>query len=65
MKGNSEVKEKQASIIIYIVSDGDTLWKLAKRYNTTVSELERLNELEDVNNIKAGDKLIIPGRATF
>ena len=65
IKGNNEVKEKQASIIIYIVADGDTLWKLAKRYNTTVSELERLNEIEDVNNIKAGDRLIIPGRATF
>ena len=49
MKGNNEVKEKQASIIIYIVSDGDNLWKLAKKYKTTVNELQRLNELEDVN----------------
>ncbi|MGG7142185.1 DUF3794 and LysM peptidoglycan-binding domain-containing protein [Clostridium nigeriense] len=64
-EGQEEVKEKKASVTIYVVGDGETLWDLAKKYNTTIGELERLNDLDDDNKIKSGDKLIIPGRAIF
>ncbi|MFX0548321.1 DUF3794 and LysM peptidoglycan-binding domain-containing protein [Hathewaya histolytica] len=62
-KGEGEVPKKKASIIIYSVQPGDTLWKIAKRYNTTIETISKVNEIEDVNNIKVGSKLIIPGRA--
>ena len=65
IEGPAEVKEKKASITIYVVGEDDTLWDLAKRYNTTMDELNKLNELDGNENIKPGDKLIIPGRATF
>ena len=64
-EGVGEVKEKKASVTIYVVGEGETLWDLAKKYNTTVSELEKLNELNEEENIKPGCKLIIPGRAIF
>lgn len=58
-----EVPKKKASITIYVVQIGDSLWKVAKHYLTTVDELTKLNDIEDPEYIKAGDKLIIPGRA--
>ena len=65
IEGTEEIKEKKASVTIYVVSDGETLWDLAKKYNTTVAELEKLNDLNEEEKIKAGCKLIIPGRAIF
>ncbi len=58
-----EVPKKKASITIYVVQCGDTLWKIAKRYYTTMDDIAKLNDIEDINCLKAGEKLIIPGRA--
>ena len=60
-----EDKVKQASITIYVIGSGDTLWQLAKKYNTTIDELIRLNDIENSEELKPGDKLMIPGRAIF
>lgn len=57
------VVEKKASIIIYVVQEGDTLWKIAKRYCSTVEYLVKINEIENPDNIMVGEKIIIPGRA--
>ena len=38
----------------YKIKKGDTLGKIAKRHNTTVSKLAELNDIEDVNKIYAG-----------
>ena len=57
--------EKKASITIYVVGEGDTLWGLAKKYSTTVEQLKAINGIEDSAYIEAGMKLIIPGRAIF
>ncbi|WP_125153321.1 DUF3794 and LysM peptidoglycan-binding domain-containing protein [Clostridium rectalis] len=58
-----ELPEKKASIIIYVVQNGDTLWKIAKKYNTTIDKLVKINNIENPDSIKPGEKLIIPGRA--
>ena len=55
----------QASVIIYSVDKGYTLWKLAKKYNTTIEELVKINDIENPEIIIIGQKLIIPGRAIF
>jgi LysM repeat protein len=57
-----EVPKKRASITIYVVQSGDTLWKIAKKYNTTIQEIARVNAIEDPNVVKVSQKLIIPGR---
>ena len=41
----------------YVIKSGDTLSQIAKDNNTTVAELARLNGIEDVNKIYAGQKL--------
>lgn len=42
---------------VYSVSEGDTVDKIMEKYKVTKEELEKYNNLED---IKIGDKLIIP-----
>ncbi|WP_297422814.1 SPOCS domain-containing protein [Clostridium sp.] len=59
------IPEKKASITIYVVGPGDTYWNLAKKYNTTVDDLIKINKIEDPEHIEEGRKLIIPGRAIF
>ncbi|MDP4087893.1 MAG: DUF3794 domain-containing protein [Bacillota bacterium] len=60
-----EMPKKKASITIYAVQPGDTLWKIAKKYYTTIDEIVKVNNLENVNNIDFGKKIIIPGRAVI
>lgn len=58
-----EIPKKKSSVTIYVVQNGDTLWKIAKNYFTTVDNLVKVNNIENVDDIKLGSKLIIPGRA--
>ena len=48
------------SIIIYFVKPGDTLWKIAKRFRSTVDNIARINGIEDENKIYVGQQLFIP-----
>ncbi len=62
---NDDTVEKKASITIYTIQKGDTLWNLAKKYKTTIDTLVKLNDIEDPDSIYAGDKIMIPGRAVL
>lgn len=44
----------------HTVASGDTLWGVAKRYNTTVSAIQQLNQLRS-ESLYVGQKLKIPG----
>ena len=48
------------SMIIYFVKPGDTIWKIAKMFRSTVSDIARINEIEDENKINVGQQLYIP-----
>ena len=47
------------SNIVYTVKKGDTLSEIAQKYNTSVSELVRLNNIQNPNLIYVGDKIKI------
>ena len=51
--------ENDNSNIIYTVVKGDNLTKIAKKFNTTINELVRLNNITNKNLIYVGQKLII------
>ena len=51
--------------IIYTVVRGDTLWSIARRYNTTVSELVRINNIKNPNLIYVNKKLKIPNNLKY
>mgnify|MGYP006292919831 FL=1 len=48
------------SYIVYVVQQGDTFWKIAKRYNTTVDAILEANPDVDPNNLQIGQKICIP-----
>lgn len=47
----------------YVVRSGDTLWSIAKRHDTTVAELQRLNRLSG-NGLSVGQRLVVSAAAT-
>lgn len=51
--------ESRASLTIYYIQPGDTLWKIAKKYYTTVEKIIETNKIEDPTAIKVGDHIII------
>ena len=46
-------------LVLYVARPGDTIWKIAKKYRTTVDELSKMNELEGGKEIKPVTKLLI------
>lgn len=52
-------RRDMASITIYIAQEGDMLWDVAKRYNTSREEILASNNLDKDYNIEVGDKIII------
>lgn len=45
----------------YVVQPGDTLWRLAQRFGTSVDELVYLNDIRDRDLIFVGQVLALPG----
>ncbi len=60
MKVEENKDNEVYSIIIYFVKPGDTLWKIAKKFRSTVENIARINEIEDENKIYPGQQLFIP-----
>lgn len=45
---------------IYVVKKGDTLYRIAKRYHTTATELQRINGISDPTKLAVGQELKVP-----
>ena len=56
---------KAPSIIVYICKEGDNLWNIAKKYNTTENEICELNELKADEVLKPGKCLILEKKAVL
>ncbi len=56
--------ESRPSLLFYIAQPGDTLWKIARRYQTTVAQLVQTNQIIHPGRIEIGQKLIIPKQIT-
>lgn len=51
--------------ITHVFQPGDSLDSIAKKYNLTVEELMKKNEIEDAADVKDGDELVISENALF
>lgn len=57
------LKEKRPELVaqkFHIVQKGDNVAMIAKRYNTSVSRLKKLNKLKSKSNLKVGLRIILP-----
>ena len=48
------------SMVIYFVKKGDTLCEIAKKFKSTIEDIARVNNIEEVNKIDIGQQLYIP-----
>ncbi|MEY8337750.1 SPOCS domain-containing protein [Lachnospiraceae bacterium 62-35] len=55
---NVQKLQKLPGIVGYIVQNGDTLWKIAKKFHTTMDNIIETNGLSS-ENINPGEKLIL------
>ena len=52
--------QNNTSLIVYFVKSGDTLWNLAKKFRSTISDIQMANGLQDADKLNVGQKLFIP-----
>lgn len=55
----SQEEQNSPSIILYITKSGDNLWKVAKKYRTTMEDIQKINHLGQTSQISPGTKLLI------
>lgn len=55
-----EMEMNTCSMTIYYTKHGDTLWNIAKMFNSTVEEIARINNIENPEKIDVGMQLYIP-----
>lgn len=55
----TETEKVPENYLVYIVKNGDNLWDIAKKYNTTVSTLMSVNNLSS-DKLKINEQLLIP-----
>lgn len=58
---NSKTSQRPATAgkaQVHVVTSGDTLWEIAKRYNTSVEKLRQLNRIRG-NRLQIGQKIIV------
>ncbi len=56
---DGETLSKLPGMVIYVVKPGDTLWKLAKRFNSTVEDIAEINHIENPDLIYPGQRFVI------
>lgn len=57
---SSHAVSAQGETETYIVQRGDTLYSIARRFNTSVADLVRLNDITNPNFIYVGQRLLVP-----
>ena len=48
------------SYTVYIVQPGESLWDIARRFDTEVNALARMNDIRDPSRLSAGQELRVP-----
>ncbi|ONI38436.1 hypothetical protein AN640_02525 [Candidatus Epulonipiscium fishelsonii] len=61
-KKEEEDKLVAVTLEVYTIEEGDSLGYIANLYDTSISELRQINEIEDSDVIFIGDKIIVPSK---
>ena len=55
-----ETESNTVSMVIYYTKRGDSLWSIAKMFNSTIDEIVKVNGIENPDKIDVGMQLFIP-----
>lgn len=58
--GNVESKDISAGTHSITIAEGETLWEVAGKYQTTIGDIVKLNGLTQPDTILVGQKLLVP-----
>lgn len=64
LNGQADITSAQTDNNYYIVQTGDTLNKIASRFNTTAQSLANLNHIRNINLIYPGQNLLVKATQT-
>lgn len=64
VKNTKSAKKANNTTVTYTVKSGDTFSGIAKKYGTTVANLQKLNSIKNPNKIYVGQKLKISGNVS-
>ncbi|MBO5666870.1 MAG: LysM peptidoglycan-binding domain-containing protein, partial [Firmicutes bacterium] len=53
------VQKERPGLVLYITRTGDTLWKIARKYRTTIDAVAKINQIETDSPLETGTKLLI------
>ncbi|HTO05448.1 MAG TPA: LysM peptidoglycan-binding domain-containing M23 family metallopeptidase [Myxococcota bacterium] len=56
--------QEQRVMVPHTVAPGETLWRISKRYGTTVPAIMAANGIDDVRSVPTGARLLIPTTAS-
>lgn len=56
--------KSQRQTFVYVVQPGDSLWRIAQTFGTSMEEIVRLNNLPD-GPLQVGKQLILPAQAVY
>ena len=54
--------ENKSGLITYIITQGDTLTSIARKFGSSPTELANINHIENPDLIYAGNKMLVPSR---
>jgi murein DD-endopeptidase MepM/ murein hydrolase activator NlpD len=60
--GGSGDESAAEGLDTYVVKDGDSLFIIAKKYNTAITKIVSLNGIKNPDKIKPGSKLLVPAK---
>ena len=64
-KKSEATKQQKASENVYhVIAEGDTMYKIAGKYGIKVSELCRLNNMQETDILQIGRKLLVKSKST-
>ncbi|MGV8145439.1 MAG: DUF3794 and LysM peptidoglycan-binding domain-containing protein [Alkaliphilus sp.] len=55
----SQDTENRPSLVIYAIQSGDTLWGIAKKYNSTMENIIERNNIENSQELKTSEYILI------
>ena len=62
VRSTSRPRASASATLVHLVSAGETLIGIARRYSTSVAVLVRLNRLSRAGYIRIGQRILVPGR---